>query len=70
MAQRMKVTEVVNGLGIHEVTCYRWWRENSGMKVSQMKRLKELEKENTQLRKAVFDLTLDKMIPQQEKETF
>jgi len=61
----MKVTEVVNGLGIHEVTCYRWCREYGRMKVSQMKRLKELEKENTQLRKAVFDLTHNKMILQE-----
>jgi len=65
LAQRMKVTEVVKELGIHEVTCYRWCREYGRMKLSQMKRLKELEKENAQLRKAVLDLTHNKMIPQE-----
>jgi hypothetical protein len=41
---------------------YRWRQEFGGMSVSQAKRLKELEKENERLRKAVSELTLDKMI--------
>jgi len=65
LAQGMKVPEVVKQLGIHEVTYYRWRKEYGGMRVNQMKRLKELEKENLRLRKAVSDLTLDKMILQE-----
>jgi len=60
-----KVAEVVKELGIHEVTYYRWRKEYGGMRVNQMKRLKELEQENVRLRKAVSDLTLDKMILQE-----
>ncbi len=65
LAQGMKVPEVVRELGIHQVTYYRWRKEYGGMRVNQMKRLKELEQENTRLRKAVSDLTLDKMILQE-----
>jgi len=53
LAQGMKVPEVVRELGIHEVTYYRWRKQYGGMKVNQMQRLKELEKENSRLRKAV-----------------
>jgi putative transposase len=52
-------------LGISDVTYYRWRNEFGGMKSSQLKKLKELEKENTRLRKAVSDLTLDKLILQE-----
>ncbi len=65
LAQGMKVAEVVRELGIHEVTYYRWRKEYGGMRVNQMKRLKELEQENARLSKAVSDLTLDKMILQE-----
>lgn len=65
LAQGMKVPEVVRELGIHEVTYYRWRKEYGGMRVNQMKRLKELEQENGRLRRAVSDLTLDKMILQE-----
>jgi len=44
------------------VTVYRWRKEYGGMKADQLKRLKELEKENERLRRAVSDLTLDKQI--------
>ena len=50
-------------LGITEQTYYRWRREYGGMKVSQARRLKELERENGRLKRAVADLTLDKLIP-------
>ena len=43
-------------------TYYRWRREYGGMKVSQARRLKELERENGRLKRAVADLTLDKLI--------
>ena len=65
LAQGMKVPEVAKSIGIHEITYYRWRKEYGGMKVSQAKRLKELEKENTRLRKAVSDLSLDKVILQE-----
>lgn len=59
------VEEVVKALGVTEVTYYRWRKEFGGMKVSQAKRMKELEQENARLRKAVSDLTLDKLILQE-----
>jgi transposase-like protein len=49
-------------IGVTEQTYYRWRREYRGLKVEQAKRLKALEKENTRLRKAVAELTLDKLI--------
>lgn len=60
--QGKKVVEVIKALGITDVTYYRWRQEYGGMSVPQAKRLKELEKENERFRKAVSDLTLDKMI--------
>jgi len=65
LAQGMKVPEVSKAIGIHEITYYRWRKEFGGLKVSQAKRLKELEKENSRLRKAVSDLSLDKVILQE-----
>jgi cell division protein FtsB len=47
---------------VSEVTFYRWRQEFGGLKADQVKRLKELERENSRLRKAVSDLTLDKLI--------
>ena len=65
LGQGQKVPEVVKVLGIHEVTYYRWRKEYGGLKVSQAKRLKDLERENARLRRAVSDLTLDKLILQE-----
>ena len=65
LAQGMKVPEVAKAIGIHEITYYRWRKEYGGLKVSQAKRLKELERENLRLRKAVSDLSLDKVILQE-----
>ncbi len=65
LGQGGKVAEVVKASGVSEVTYYRWRQEYGGMSVSQAKRLKELERENARLRKAVADLTLDKMIPRE-----
>ena len=62
LSQGKKVVDVIKVLGITDVTYYRWRQEYGGMSVPQAKRLKELEKENERLRKAVSDLTLDKMI--------
>jgi transposase-like protein len=62
ISQGKKVVDVIKALGITDVTYYRWRQEYGGMSVPQARRLKELEKENERLRKAVSDLTLDKMI--------
>ena len=51
--------------GVSEVTYYRWRQEFGGLKTEQLKRLKDLELENSRLRKAVSDLTLDKLILQE-----
>ena len=54
--------DVARVLGVTETTYYRWRSEYGGLKGDQVKRLKELEQENTRLRKAVAELTLDKLI--------
>ena len=56
------VAEAVRTIGVTEVTYYRWRQEYGGLKSDQVKRLKELETENARLRKAVSDLTLEKLI--------
>jgi transposase-like protein len=61
-AQGRSVAEAVRAIGVTEVTYYRWRSEYGGLKGVQVKRLRELEAENTRLRRAVSDLTLDKMI--------
>jgi transposase-like protein len=61
-SQGKTVAEAVRAIGVTEVTYYRWRKEYGGLKGDQVKRLKELEAENTRLRRAVSDLTLDKMI--------
>jgi hypothetical protein len=50
---------------VTEVTYYRWRQEYGGLKSEQVKRLKDLETENNRLRKAIADLTLDKLILQE-----
>jgi len=62
LAQGKKVGEVCRSLGVSEQSYYRWRREYGGLKSSQAKRIKELERENSRLKKAVADLTLDKLI--------
>ena len=62
LSQGQKVKGICRSFGITEQTYYRWRKEYGGMQVNQMKRLKELEKENQRLRRAVSDLTLDKLI--------
>ncbi len=57
--------QVCKKLGISEQTYYRWRKEYGGLRVDQAKRLKALEQENTRLRRAVSDLTLDKLILQE-----
>ena len=62
MAQGRVVADAVRAIGVTEVTYYRWRNEYGGLRGDQVKRLKELETENTRLRRAVSDLTLDKLI--------
>jgi len=62
LSQGKTVPEACRNLGVTEQTYYRWRKEFGGLKVDQANRLKELEKENTRLRKAVTDLTLDNQI--------
>ncbi|NIR13503.1 MAG: transposase [Desulfobacterales bacterium] len=57
-----KIKSICRSLGITEQTYYRWRKDYGGMKVSQARRLKDLEKENGRLKKAVAELTLDKLI--------
>ena len=60
--QGTPVAEAIRSIGVTEVTYYRWRSEYGGLKGNQVKRLKELEAENTRLRRAVSDLTLEKLI--------
>jgi putative transposase len=62
VARGATLPEACRGIGVSEQTLYRWRREYGGMKVDQARRLKELEAENTRLKKLVADLSLDKAI--------
>ena len=57
--QGATIAEVSRKIGVTEQTYYRWRREYGGMRIEQARRLKELEKENTRLKKLVADLSLD-----------
>ncbi len=62
VSQGQSVADAVRSIGVTEVTYYRWRQEYGGLKTEQIRRLKELETENSRLRRAVADLTLDKLI--------
>jgi putative transposase len=62
VSQGQKIADAIRQIGVSEVTYYRWRQEYGGLKTEQVKRLKELEQENARLRRAVSDLTLDKLI--------
>jgi len=62
LGQGHTVAQVIKSIEISDVTYYRWRKEYGGMNTSQAKKLRELEKENTRLRRAVSDLTLNKLI--------
>ena len=68
LARGKSVKLISRELGITEQTYYWWRREYGGMKVSQARRLKELERENGRLKRAVADLTLDKLILEEAAE--
>jgi transposase-like protein len=67
-SQCRNVPEVCIEIGVTENTYYRWRKEYGGMQVNQAKRLKELERENSRLKRAVADLTLDNLILKESSE--
>src|SRR6201986_3423986 len=64
-SQGQSMADAIRQIGGSEVTYYRWRQGFGGLKIEKIKRLKELELENSRLRKAVSDLTLDKLILQE-----
>jgi transposase-like protein len=62
LSQGLTVGEASRKLGVTEQTYYRWRKEYGGMRVDQAKRLQELEKENSRLKRLVADITLDNAI--------
>ena len=62
LSQGRNVGQICRDMGVTEQTYYRWRKEYGGMKTAQVKRLKDLERENGRLKKAVAELTLDKQI--------
>ena len=65
LAQGETVADACRRIGVTEQSYYRWRKEYGGLKKDQARRMKELEKENARLRRAVSDLTLDKLILQE-----
>ena len=65
VGQGQSVAEAIRAIGVSEVTYDRWRREYGGLKADQVRRMKDLETENQRLRKAIADLTLDKLILQE-----
>jgi len=61
-AKGMSMEEVTRQLGVSDATYYKWRKEYGGLRVDQAKRLKEVEQENTRLRKVVADLSIDNAI--------
>ncbi len=62
VSQGQTVDAAARSIGVTQTTYHRWRNEFGGLKLDQVKRLKELEAENARLRRAVADLTLDKVI--------
>ena len=62
VSQGQSVSEAVRSIGVTQFTYYRWRKEFGGLKSDQVKRLRELKKENERLRMAVSDLTLEKLM--------
>jgi transposase-like protein len=65
VSQGQNVADAIRSIGVTEVTYYRWRQEFGGLKSAQVRRMKELETENQRLRRAIADLTLDKLILQE-----
>jgi putative transposase len=67
-SQGSSVPEICREIGVTANTYYRWRKEYGGMQVNQAKRLKELERENSRLKRAVAELTLDNLILKESSE--
>ncbi len=67
-SQGRSVSEICRDIGVTENTYYRWRKEYRGMGVVQARRLKELERENARLKRAVAELTLDNLILKEAAE--
>jgi putative transposase len=65
LARGETAAAAARAVGVTEQTYYRWRKEYGGLQVDQAKRMKEMEKENARLRRAVSDLTLDNQILQE-----
>ncbi|MEL7129916.1 MAG: transposase, partial [Pseudomonadota bacterium] len=65
LSQGETAAQAVRSIGVTEQTYYRWRKEYGGLQVCQAKRMKEIEKENARLRRAVSDLTMDNQILQE-----
>jgi putative transposase len=65
VSQGRSVADAIRSIGVTEVTYYRWRQEYGGLKSDQVRRMKDREIENQRLRKAIADLTLDKLILQE-----
>ena len=68
MAQGSTVAEASRRIGVTQQTFYRWRNEYGGLRIDQVKRLKQLESENTRLKRAIADLTLDNQILKEVSE--
>jgi transposase-like protein len=62
LSQEKTVSQACKQIGVSDQTYYRWRKTYGGMKVDQARRLKELETENARLKRAIADLTVDKLI--------
>ena len=65
ISQGQSVAEAIRAIAVSEVTYYRWRKEYGDLKSDQVRRMKDLETENQRLRRAIADLTLDKLILQE-----
>ena len=69
LCQGSTIGEVARKIGVTKQTYYRWRREYGAMRIEQLKRLKELEKENARLKRVVADLSLDNDILKEASRT-
>ncbi len=65
LAQGASTADACRRIAVSEQTYYRWRKEYGGLKIDQARRMKDLEKENVRLRRAISDLTLDNLILQE-----
>lgn len=68
LSQGRTVGEVCRHIGVSEKSYYRWRKEYGGLKMDQARRLKDLERENARLKRAVADLTLEKLVLKEAAE--